>query len=64
MLHLAPGQPTGAVAEHELLAGSDASHRGGVEAFVAVDDGQVASIGQCVNVEQRRHHLRGPRTPD
>ena len=37
----AAGQAAGAVAEHQLLTGTDASHRGGVEAFVAVDDGQL-----------------------
>ena len=51
---------TGAVTEHQLLTGSDAAHRGGVETFVAVDDGQRAGLGQCVDVEQRPHHVRVP----
>ena len=46
----------GAVAEVELLAGPDPAHGGGVEALVAVDDGQLTDLGQRVDVEQRRGH--------
>ena len=42
-----------AVAEVELLAGPDPPHVGGVEAFVAVDDGELTDLGQRVDVEQR-----------
>ena len=48
------GQTADAVAEHQLLAAADASHGGGVEAFVAVDDGQLTAVGQRVDVEQAR----------
>ena len=53
------GEATGAVAEHQLLAGADPSDRGGVKSFVAAHNGQLTGIGQCVDVEQRRHHVRG-----
>jgi hypothetical protein len=33
-----------------------------VEALVAAQDGQRAGVGQCVDVEQRRDHLRAPET--
>ena len=42
-----------AVAEVEFLADADPAHGGGVEALVAVDDGQLADLGQRVDVEQR-----------
>jgi hypothetical protein len=34
-----------------------------MEPFVAVDDGQRAGIGQCIDVEQRRYHVQGPLKP-
>ena len=45
-----------AVAEVEFLTGPDPSHVGGVEALVAVDDGELADLGQRVDVEQRATH--------
>ena len=48
-----------AVTEVELFAGPDSSHVGGMEAFVAVDDGQVTDLGQGVDVEERPGHAGG-----
>ena len=45
-----------AVAEVELFADPDPPHGGGVEALVAVDDGQLTDLGQRVDVEERRGH--------
>ena len=56
------GEASGAVAEHQLLAGTDPAHRGGVKTFVAANDGKRAGIGQCVDVEQlgySGHHRAG-----
>ena len=52
MLDDAAGQATDAVAEDQLLTPTDASHGGGVEAFVAIHDGQLTAVGQRVDVEQ------------
>ena len=46
----------GTVAEVEFLAGPDPPHVGGVEALLAVDDGQLTGLGQRVDVEQRVGH--------
>jgi len=60
VLHQTAGQPAGAVAKHEVLAGADPPHGGGVETFVARHDRQCADIGQFVDVEQRGHHAQAP----
>jgi hypothetical protein len=55
LLDCTASQNAGAVAEDQFLAAADASHRGGVEAFVAVDDGELTGHRQRVDVEQARH---------
>jgi hypothetical protein len=46
------GQPAGAVAEVEFLAGPDPPHTGRVKALVAVHHHEFAHRGQCVDVEE------------
>ncbi|CKS04632.1 Uncharacterised protein [Mycobacterium tuberculosis] len=58
LLHHTAGQATDTVTKHQLLAGTDPPHGGGVKSFVAVYDRHRTGVGQCVDVKQHRHHVR------
>jgi hypothetical protein len=45
MLHLAVGQGSGAIAEHESLTGADPPHGGGVKTLVTAQHGERAGLG-------------------